>query len=99
MLYAAVFCTRYLDLFWVSPKSQKWNFVLKNFYIFSSIYIILVMLRVFPRTREREKAWRLGGICLGGALVAAPLVSLIFRGTDINLMEVRTICDQSTATG
>ena len=88
MLYAAVFGTRYLDLFWVSPGLSLWNFILKNFHIFSSIYIILIMLRVFPRTREREKAWKLGGICFGAALVAAPFVSLIFRKGDTSFMEV-----------
>ena len=88
MLYAAVFCTRYLDLFWVSPASSVWNFILKNFYIFSSLYIITVMLRVFPRTREREKAWKFGGVSLGGAMVAAPFVSLIFRRGDTSFMEV-----------
>ena len=46
------------------------------------------MLRVFPRTREREKSWKLGGICFGGALVGAPFVSLIFRRKDTDLMEV-----------
>ena len=89
MLYAAVFCTRYLDLFWASPSSQMWNFVLKIFYIFSSLYIITVMLRVFPRTREREKAWKFGGIILAGVLVATPFIGLIFRGKSISFMEVR----------
>lgn len=38
------------------------------------------MTRVFARTREREKAWRLGGYCFGASLVAAPLVTILFRG-------------------
>ena len=38
------------------------------------------MLRVFARTREREKAWKLGGFATAGSLVAAPLVTLLFRG-------------------
>ena len=37
------------------------------------------MTRVYARTREREKAWRLGGYSFGACLVAAPLVSLIFN--------------------
>jgi ER lumen protein retaining receptor len=78
-LYAVVFCSRYVDLFWTMPTTNLWNFVLKNFYIFSSLYIIFVMMRLYARTREREKAWKLGSICFGGALVAAPLVTLIFR--------------------
>lgn len=80
LLYVAVFVTRYLDLFWVPPKYSIWNFFLKNFYIWSSIYIIIIMTRIFARTREREKAWRLGGYSFGGSLVAAPIVTLIFRG-------------------
>lgn len=81
-LYIAVFVTRYINLFWVPPSASYWNFVLKNFYIGSSIYIIFIMMRVFPRTREREKAWKFGGLCAGGSLVAAPLVTLIFRGSN-----------------
>lgn len=88
MLYAAVFLTRYLDLFWVSPTVSWWNFVLKLFYILSSLYIVLAMLRIFPRTREREKAWKFGGICFAGALVAAPFVTLIFQGKATNFFEI-----------
>lgn len=80
VLYVAVFVTRYLDLFWVPPGVSYWNFTLKNFYILSSIYIIILMLRVYARTREREKAWKLGGYAAGGSLVAAPFVTMIFRG-------------------
>jgi ER lumen protein retaining receptor len=76
----AVFCTRYLDLFWVPPTRSWWNFILKNFYLWSSIYIILLMTRVYARTREREKAWKLGGYALGASIIGAPLVSLIFNG-------------------
>lgn len=80
ILYIAVFCTRYLDLFWVSPRLSWWNFVLKNFYIWSSVYIIVLMTRVYARTREQEKAWRWGAYAAGASLVAAPLVSLVFNG-------------------
>lgn len=80
LLYVAVFVTRYLDLFWVPPSYSRWNFVLKNFYIWSSIYIVILMTRVYARTREREQAWKLGGYSFGGSLVAAPLVTLVFRG-------------------
>ncbi|RMD39468.1 hypothetical protein DV735_g5650, partial [Chaetothyriales sp. CBS 134920] len=80
LLYITVFVTRYLDLFWVPPSRSWWNFILKNFYIWSSIYIVILMTRVYARTREREKAWRLGGYLLGACLLAAPLVSLIFNG-------------------
>ncbi|MCJ1389957.1 hypothetical protein MMC18_002815 [Xylographa bjoerkii] len=81
-LYAAVFCTRYLDLFWVPPGgslSRTWNFTLKNFYILSSLYIIFLMMRMYARTREREKAWKFGGACLLGSIIAAPFVMMIFE--------------------
>ena len=78
-LYAIVFCSRYLDLFWSHPLSMPWNFVLKIFYIGSSFYILALMMRVYARTREREKAWKMGGFCLAGSMVAAPLVLLIFK--------------------
>jgi ER lumen protein retaining receptor len=80
LLYVAVFVTRYLDLFWVPPTYSIWNFFLKNFYIWSSLYIIFAMTRLFARTREREKAWRLGGYSFGASLIAAPLVTMTFRG-------------------
>ena len=84
MLYVAVFCTRYLDLLWVPPGVSWWNFILKNFYIISSLYIILLMMRVYARTREREKSWRLGAYCLGGSIVLTPVVIVI------NLAKQRT---------
>ncbi|KAL8818030.1 MAG: hypothetical protein Q9223_003255 [Gallowayella weberi] len=62
MLYTLVFCSRYLDLFWVKPSYMPWNFVLKLFYLGSSFYILLLMMRIYARTREREKAWKLGKI-------------------------------------
>lgn len=80
ILYIAVFTTRYLDLFWVPPQWSWWNFILKNFYIWSSIYIIILMTRIYARTREREKAWKLGGYATAGSLVLAPIVTLIFKG-------------------
>lgn len=92
VLYAAVFCTRYLDLFWatLATDTDKWNFVLKIFYILSSFYIIYLMMQVYARTRERERAWKLGAIALGGAMFAAPFVTLIIRGTTKHfIVEVR----------
>ncbi|KAI9669270.1 MAG: hypothetical protein M1829_005148 [Trizodia sp. TS-e1964] len=95
-LYVGVFLSRYLDMFWSDPfgnynRDHKhncpecsilpiWNFVLKIFYISSSLYIILVMTRLYARTREREQAWRLGLYCLGGSLIAAPIVTPILEG-------------------
>jgi hypothetical protein len=78
--YAAVFITRYLDLFLIG---SAWNFTLKIFYILSSLYILFLMLRVYARTREREKAWKLGGFCLGGSLIGTPIIMLIFRHKEV----------------
>lgn len=75
MLYVAVFITRYLDLFWTPPSASIWNFILKNFYILSSLYIIFLMMKVYARTREREKAWRLGAYCFGGSMLLAPIAT------------------------
>jgi ER lumen protein retaining receptor len=79
ILYIAVFTTRYLDLFWVPPQWSWWNFILKNFYIWSSIFILILMTRIYARTREIERAWKLGGYCAGGSVVAAPIITLIFK--------------------
>lgn len=38
------------------------------------------MLRVYARTRERERAWKLAGYSFGASLIVAPVVSLIFNG-------------------
>ena len=96
-LYVMVFITRYLDLFWVPPGNNMWNFVLKNFYILSSLYIIFLMMRVYARTREREKAWKFGAICMTGSVVAAPFIMMIFTAKwRWSFSEVREI-DRSIA--
>ena len=85
LLYALVFSTRYLDLFWSHPFAGEahaflkiWNFFLKIFYIGSSYYILFLMLRVYGRTHEREKAWRFASACLAGSLVLSPIFLGIF---------------------
>ncbi|PLN76350.1 ER lumen protein retaining receptor-domain-containing protein [Aspergillus taichungensis] len=80
VLYAVVFVSRYLDLF----RSSGWAYVylvfFKLFYIFSSFYIIFLMMKLYPRTRERERAWKLAIGSVGVSLVLAPIVILIFHG-------------------
>ena len=44
------------------------------------MYIIILMTRVFARTREREKAWRWGAYATAASMLAAPLVCLTFKG-------------------
>ena len=80
LLYTLVFTTRYLDLFWVSPGVSLWNFFFKIFYIFSSIYIVYLMMRCYPRTREKEGAWKITTWSLGACIVSAPLVTMVFNG-------------------
>ncbi|KAI6860460.1 hypothetical protein KC338_g6983 [Hortaea werneckii] len=80
LLYILVFGTRYLDLFWVPPSMSWWNFVLKIFYITSSAYIVYLMMRRYARTREKEYGWKLATWTLGGSLVSAPFVTLLFEG-------------------
>jgi hypothetical protein len=83
--YAIVFITRYLDIFTTKPLSVTehgdvskfvlvWNFILKLFYITSSLYILFLMLKVYTRSREREKAWKLSAYCLAFSLVMPPIV-------------------------
>ena len=88
MLYAGVFITRYLDLFWTPPSNSLWNFIFKNFYIFTSIYIIFLMMKVYARTREREKAWKLGAYCLAGSVLLAPVVTAIALRKNFSFFEL-----------
>lgn len=80
ILYAMVFVTRYLDL--IRPHNWKEPYLVffKLFYIASSVYIIYIMMRVFPRTRERERAWKLALGSIAVSLVLAPILNPIFYG-------------------
>jgi len=78
VFYCLVFLARYLDFFSAWHLSA-WNNTLKTFYVSSSVYIIVIMLRIYARTREREKAWKLGGACLAASAILAPILMLIFR--------------------
>lgn len=61
----------------------------KIFYILSSLYIMFLMLRVYARTRERERAWQLGGVSFVGSAIAAPFIMMIFKHKkDWSFMEV-----------
>lgn len=80
ILYALVFVTRYLDLFRASGWGDVWNDFFKIFYIVSSFYIILLMMRMYPRTREKERAWKLALWSVGGSIVLAPIILPIFYG-------------------
>jgi hypothetical protein len=74
VLYAVVFITRYQNFF---AEQILWNFLFKTFYVASSIYIIAIMRWRYPRTREREVAWKLGAAVLVGSLVISPFAMMI----------------------
>jgi hypothetical protein len=76
ILYAVVFCTRYLDIF---NEWSGWNLTFKIFYIFSSFYILGVMQWVYPRSREREIAWKMGAGILTVSLALSPFTMMIFE--------------------
>ena len=46
------------------------------------------MMKVFARTREQEKAWKLGALCLGPSILLGPLLALLARGKLTDLFEV-----------
>lgn len=75
-----VFLARYTDLF--GANQYMYNRIFKIFYILSSFYIIAVMQWMFPRTRERELAWKLGAACFFGSLLISPFTMLIFQSGD-----------------
>jgi hypothetical protein len=85
--YSLVFLTRYMDYF-RSFTNSAWNTSFKTFYILSSFYVLFLMLFVYARTREREKAWKLGALCLGVSAAGAPIVMLIFRRSWVGFEEV-----------
>lgn len=87
-LYTGVFVTRYGDLFWTDPRLSWWNFVLKIFYLSTSFYIIFIMMKLYARTREREKAWKFGAYCLGASVALAPVFAAIAKRKAVTLFEI-----------
>jgi hypothetical protein len=84
-LYAVVFVARYLDILkpssWAfSHGASLWNILFKLFYLSSSFYLVFIMMKVFPRTRETERAWKLGIYSVAGSLVLAPIAIAILEG-------------------
>ena len=79
LFYALVFVTRYTDLF---HESYAWNYFFKVFYLLSSFYTIAIMRFIYPRTREREVAWKLSALVLVSCMLISPFVMLIFDKSD-----------------
>ncbi|KAH8152098.1 uncharacterized protein LAJ45_04092 [Morchella importuna] len=78
LFYTLVFLTRYLDLlFW---WDIGYNTIFKLYYIGSSLYILFLMVKVYARTREEEKEWKVAAIILGASAIAAPIMKGIFGG-------------------
>ncbi|KAF8917104.1 ER lumen protein retaining receptor-domain-containing protein [Mucidula mucida] len=71
-MYSLVFCTRYLDLFWA--WISLYNTIVKIFYLASSFYILFIMLRVYPYTRESHKAYGITVYSVAGSMIIAPPV-------------------------
>lgn len=76
LLYTLVFLTRYLDLLIWSEFG--YNTIFKVFYIASSLYILFLMVKVYARTREEEKEWKIAATILAGSTIAAPIMKAIF---------------------
>lgn len=86
LFYTLVFLTRYLDLlFW---WDIGYNTIFKLYYIGSSLYILFLMVKVYARTREEEKEWKVAAIILGASAIAAPIMKGIFGGAGDWFLEV-----------
>ncbi|KAF8247995.1 ER lumen protein retaining receptor, partial [Wilcoxina mikolae CBS 423.85] len=79
-LYALVFLTRYLDLFSKYALDVLYNFLFKITYIATSFYILFLMFRIYPRSRESENQWKLTVYILCFSAITAPILYLIFKG-------------------
>ena len=101
LLYGLVFVFRYLDLLYPhtymgSTWHTIWNVSFKLFYLISSSYVVFLMMKVYPRTRERERAWKLALWSVVGSLVLTPISIWLFDRADSNssrywFLEVRWI--------
>lgn len=88
LFYLGVFCARYLPpQLWQSYDivtfHKVWNTSLKIFYVLSSAYIIFIMTRIYARTRERERAAKMGAYCLFLCLVTSPFMMMTFKDKEL----------------
>ncbi|KAL2843522.1 ER lumen protein retaining receptor-domain-containing protein [Aspergillus pseudoustus] len=77
-LYTLVFLTRYSDLLEEQGWRYGYNVAFKLFYIISSFYTLFLMMKVFPRTREKERAWKMALGSIAVSLILSPIVIPIF---------------------
>ncbi|KZV87134.1 hypothetical protein EXIGLDRAFT_724082 [Exidia glandulosa HHB12029] len=74
-MYALVFVTRYLDLFW--SWISFYNTFMKLFYLASSFYIVAVMIWMFPHSQESAAARRTTLLILVAAFAVAFVLGLV----------------------
>lgn len=84
MLYSVVFCTRYLDLF---METSLYRFLMKVFFIGSSLYILYLMKVRFRPTHDPA----IDTIRLEYLLGPAALLALIFHYTPVNTSRIMEI--------
>lgn len=78
LLYLLVFLTRYVDLLWTFFNT--YNTIFKITYILTSLYTIYLLLKVYPRSREPEKEWRIATYICGFSGILAPPLAVIDSG-------------------
>lgn len=53
---------------------------------------MFLMLRVYARTREEEREWKITAIILGGSAVAAPILKMVFKWDSAWALMVDPLC-------
>ncbi|KAF7376756.1 Protein-ER retention receptor [Mycena sanguinolenta] len=80
-MYALVFVTRYLDLFF--RFVSLYNTVMKIIYIASAFYVLVVMRWIYPHSQENRMAWHATYIILGFSVLASLIFNYHFNATEI----------------
>ncbi|KAF7334778.1 Protein-ER retention receptor [Mycena sanguinolenta] len=81
VMYALVFVTRYLDLYF--RFISIYNTVMKIFYIASACYVLVVMRCFYPHSRESRTAWHTTFIILGLSVLASLIFNYRFTPIEI----------------
>jgi len=80
-MYALVFITRYLDLFY--HFVSIYNTVFKVVYVASAFYVLVLMRWIYPYTPESRLAWRATAIILVSAFLSSLVFNYHFTLTEI----------------